>query len=345
MTVAVVATYDTRTAVSTREDVSDAITNIDPTETPVVANLAQNGSVKNPDLHEWQTDAYLAPSAAGQVDGVLMSAAALPDAAGTAGVDARLRYGAPCQIQAYGLALTGRQQMLDQAGIEDEKSYQIARAGAMLTRDMEATIATFRTPVAPASGVAPLFAGIPTWIRTNTDRGAGGADPTVAGTPLQPVIGTDGTIRAADESLILDLLRQVYDEGGNTDMICVGTQMKQRFSNFYFTSGSGARIATPYQSVEKGDRGAMVQGAVDLYVSDFGTVAVVPSRFQRARDILILDTSVWEIAKFRDFQVTTMGRRGDLEEEMLLHDYTIVCYAEQANAIFADADGSTAMVA
>lgn len=335
MAVGITATYNTNTSASTREDVSNIISNIDPTETPISANIGRE-DVDNPDLYQWQVDSLAATSTAGQIDGVAQSA--LPDAVSTA----RAKRAARCQIQGKGISITRRQQKLDKYGIDDEVAYQLAKAGAELKRDQEATICLPRTPVASASGTAPLLAGIPTWIRTNTSNGSGGAAPTLTGTPAQPVVGTDGTVRALSEATLMTMIKQSYDEGGKIDMASVATAEKQAMSAFLF--GSSTRIATPYQDFgSKPGMGATVQGAVDVIITDFGPLYIVPNRFQRGRDVLLLDTAQWSIGIFDDYFVEETAKVGDYENHMVLHDYTVISHAEEASAWIADIDTTAAM--
>lgn len=334
MPVAVTANYSSTVSSSLREDLSDIITTIDPVETPIQANIGQI-DISNPEGYEYQIDSLAAASTAGLEDGFAFSDL-------SSAVSTRTRLKSRAQIQAKGISISGRLQETDKAGVEDEIAYQLALRSEELSRDCEASICTFRTPVASASGTAPLVAGIPTWIRTNTDYDAGGAAPTLSGG--EPVVGTAGSARALDESLFLALLGGCYDAGGNPDMVSVGRAVKQLMSQYFFTAN--ARIATQYQEHGKSpSEGLQVVGAVDYYVSDFGVLAIVPNRFQRASDVLILDTSLWELGTFRSYQVKEIGTNGDSEEYMILHDFTLVSRNEAGSAIFADTSTTAAMIA
>lgn len=326
------ANYDTKIQSTRRENLSNIITTIDPTETPIQANIAQI-DVANPEGYEHHVDELAAASAAGVVDGVAFST--LADAVST-----KVRLLSRCQIQAKGISITGRAEETDAAGFDSLISYELALRAEELKRDCEAAITTYRTPVASASAVVPLVAGIPTWIRTNIDFVTAG--PTLSG--KEPVVGTDGAVRATDESIFLDLLGGCYDSGGNPDMVSVGRAIKQKMSQYFFTAN--ARIATQYQDQGRSpSSGLQVVGAVDYYVSDFGVLAIVPNRFQRSRDMLILDTTLWELGVFRGYEVRQMGLTGDSEEFMLTHDFTIVSRNEKGNATFMDLDVTAAMIA
>ena len=331
---AITSNYATQVVNSLRENFDDIITVVDPIETPISANIGQV-DVSNPEGYEHQIDALAAATSAGVQAGFAWSD--LGDSVST-----RTRLLSRCQIQAKGFGIDNRLEETDKAGIESEISYQLAMRSEELKRDCEAAITTFRTPVASASGTAPLVAGIPTWIRTNRDAGATGADPTLSG--KEPVVGTDGTIRAVDESIFRDLLGQAYENGGNPDMVVVGRTVKQRMSEYFFTTN--ARIATPYQDHGASPTsGLQVVGAVDYYVSDFGVLAIVPDLFSRTTDVLILDTSLFEKGTFRGYQVQEMGLDGDRQRFQIVHDFTVVSRNEKGSACFADADGSVAMIA
>ena len=65
-----------------------------------------------------------------------------------------------------------------------------------------------------------------------------------------------------------------WDEGGEPDTIMVGSTIKQAMSGIVNGGAAGAA-----QRVVTGDS-ATVHTAIDIYVSDFGSLAVVPNRFQ-----------------------------------------------------------------
>lgn len=332
------ATYTAAVSESTREDLSDIITVIDPTETPIQANLAQI-DISNPDGFEWTTDSLNTPTDAGVEDGFDFTDTVPPD-----GVTTRARYLARCQIQAKGIKISNRQELNDKAGLDSEISHQLAMRADDLKRDCEQAITSFRTPVAAAAGTPPLVAGIPTWIRTNaTVASTGGAAPTISG--REPVVGTTGTLEAATEDEILDLIGSAWDEGGNIDMISVARAVKQNLSKFFFSSS--ARIATQYQDQGRSPgSGLQVVGAVDYYVSDFGVHAIVPNRFQNlTSDMLMLDTSLWEIGVFRGFEVQEMGVEGDNQRFVILHDFTLIARDEAGSAIRAGIDPTAAFTA
>jgi len=91
--------------------------------------------------------------------------------------------------------------------------------------------------------------------------------------------------------------------------------------------------------------GVSVIGAVDVYVSDFTVIDVVPNRFQRERDFWILDSEYWEIAYLDGYKTEKISKIGDAERRHILVDWMVKSNNEAASAVFADVDETTAMVA
>ena len=319
-----------------REDLTDVIYNISPTEVPLQANISR-GSASNT-LHEWQIDELAA---------VDTSNAAIDGADfGTDSSDEAQRIGGYCQISIKYIAVSRRANIVNKAGRKSELAYQIAKKGKELRRDVEAIACLGQATLAGNSTTASLSPGLGAWIKTNTSRGATGTDPALSNTTYgQPTTAPgDGTVRALDESLMLGLIKDAYVQGGDPNMIMVGPTVKQLFSNYMY--GSSARIATQYQDQGKSPRGGVtVVGAVDTYVSDFSVLDIVPNRFQRERDMWILDTEYWEIAYLDGYKTETIAKIGDAERRHMLVDWTLKSKNEAASATFADIDSTTPMVA
>ena len=319
-----------------RESFTDVIYNISPTEVPFQANAGRGNADQT--LHEWQIDELAAPDTGNAaIDGADF---------GTDSSDPAQRIGNYAQISIKYIAVSRRANIVNKAGRRSELSYQIAKKGKELRRDVEA-IATLGTQAALAgnSSTASTTGSLGAWIATNTDRGAGGTDPALSGGTFgQPTTAAgDGTVRAQTETEMLALLRDAYIAGGNPNMIMVGPTVKQNMSNYLFTAD--ARIATQRQDQGPVNRGGIsVVGAVDVYVSDFTVIDIVPNRFQRERDVWILDTEYWEIAYLDGYKTEKISKIGDAERRHILVDWLVKSNNEAASAVLADIDETTAMV-
>ncbi len=198
--------------------------------------------------------------------------------------------------------------------------------GAALKRDMESSLLANQAAVAGNTTTARRTAGLPAWLTSNTSFGTGGADPTVGSTPT--AARTDGTQRAFTEALLKDVIAEVWTSGGTPKMLMVGAFNKQAASAF-----SG--IATKFRDVPA-DQQAQIIGAADVYVSDFGTVNIVPNRFQRARDAFVVDPEYASLAILRPIQQMELAKTGDAEKRLMLVEYGLKVSNQAAHGIVAD---------
>ena len=100
-----------------------------------------------------------------------------------------------------------------------------------------------------------------------------------------------------------------------------------------------AGIATRYRDVPPGKQ-AQIIGAADVYVSDFGTVTIVPNRFQPETSIYLVDKSMAAVSYLRPFMSIPMAKTGDAEKSLLLVEYTLKVRNERAFAHIADCSTS-----
>lgn len=315
---AIVANTFTRySAVGIREDLSNVIYNISPEETPFISNISRE-NVKNT-YFEWQTDALAAASA---------SNAALEgdDVSSFQAVTPTARVGNYTQISTKNVIISGTLEAVDKAGRRSELTYQLAKMGAELKRDMESALLANQASVAGNTTTARRTAGLPAWLTSNTSFGTGGVDPTVGSTPT--AARTDGTQRAFTETLLKEVVAEVWNSGGTPKMLMVGSFNKQAASAF-----SG--IATKFRDVPAGQQ-AQIIGAADVYVSDFGTINIVPNRFQRARDAFVVDPEYASLAILRPIQQTELAKTGDAEKRLMLVEYGLKVSNQAAHGIVAD---------
>lgn len=328
--------YDLQTkGENVREELANMIDMISPTETPFQSMIAKETS-KNT-VKEWLTDSLATASITNaHIDGDQFSGDTLT-------APARLQN--HHQILRKDVIVTRRAQRVDQAGTKSELSRQIVKGGLELRRDLEATLTNNQAAVIGDDSTAPKFAGIPAWLKTNTDRGATGADPTLSSTTYgyPNAAATDGTDRALSEATLLGVIKDCVVSGGNPTCIMVGPTLKQKVSQYLF--GSSARIATPYQDHGKEKKAASVVGAVDYYTSDFGTLEIVYNLFQREDDCYVLDKSKWSISYLDRYKVQDIAKTSDADRKMLIMDVTLCSKNEAASGIVADVDETAAMVA
>ncbi len=302
--------YETFDSNDKREDLANVIYNISPTDTPFMSSIGTGNCAGT--LHEWQTDSLVAAAT-----NVVMEGDNAPSRQLVA-TSKLLNY---TQISTKPVVVTGTQEVVSKAGVTSEMAYQIAKAGKELKRDMEFDLTGVNVATVGSSGTGRRLRGYEAWCNTNDAHGAGGSTHGTTGAV------TDGTQRVLTEALVKSSLKSCFDEGGNPDLMLVGSFNKQKVSGF---TGNSTRMDMAE------DRSLVA--TIDVYVSDFGEVRVVADRILRSsgRTTMIVDTEMWSTAMLRPFQVQDLAKTGDAEIKQLLVEYTLVSKNEKASAKIAD---------
>lgn len=315
---AIANTLQTYQTVGIREDLSDAIYNISPTDTPFLTG-AGRGSADNT-LYEWQTDALAAPDTNNAfIEG---------DEATFQAVTPTVRLGNYTQISRKTIIVAGTQEAVKKAGRKSDLAYNMAKRSKELKRDMEAIMLSNQGAAAGAAGVPRKTGTLLAFVKTNVNKGATGANPVYTSIPTGT--RTDGTQRDFTEPLLKDVLQLVWASGGDVDgsIVMVGPVNKQKASLF-----SG--IATKTLNSTGAKKMAIV-AAADIYVSDFGTTHIIPNRFQRERDAHVIDFDFVQIDYLRSFRTEKLAKTGDAEKRMLLAEYGLRVKNEAALGLIAD---------
>jgi len=302
--------YETFDSNDKREDLANVIYNISPTDTPFMSSIGTGNCAGT--LHEWQTDSLVAAAT-----NVVMEGDNAPSRQLVA-TSKLLNY---TQISTKPVVVTGTQEVVSKAGVTSEMAYQIAKAGKELKRDMEFDLTGVNVATVGSSGTGRRLRGYEAWCNTNDSHGAGGSTHGTTGAV------TDGTQRVLTEALVKSSLKSCFDEGGNPDLMLVGSFNKQKVSGF---TGNSTRMDMAE------DRSLVA--TIDVYVSDFGEVRVVADRILRSsgRTALVVDTEMWSVAYLRPFGVQDLAKTGDAEKKQLLVEYTLVAKNEAANGKIAD---------
>jgi len=316
-------TFDTFAAKGIRESLSNVIYNISPEETPFMSNIGRE-NVKNT-YFEWQTDSLAAASTTNaQVEG--------DDVSSFDSTSATTRVGNYTQISNKTVLISGTLEAVDKAGRRSELAYQLAKRSAEIKRDMESTMLTNQAASAGSAGVSTALrktGSLLAFLKTNTDKGTGGADPVYTSSPnATRTDATAANLRTFTEAILKTVIQKVWAAGGSPKLLMVGPVNKARVSSF-------AGIAEIRREVT-GNRQATIIGAADVYVSDFGSVSVVPNRFQRERDAFVLDPEYASVAFLRPFQTVELAKTGDAEKRLITVEYGLKVNTEAAHGLAAD---------
>jgi hypothetical protein len=311
-------TFTAHTAIGQREDLTDIIYDISPTETPFMSSVGKTKATAV--YHEWQTDSLAAATTANAaIEGADATSATLAPT---------VRLGNYTQIIQKTVQVSGTLDTVNKAGRKSEKAYQLAKASAEIKRDLETILTANQGRSAGTSTVARKLGSLLSWIKTNSDKASDGADPATIGVSTR----TDGTQRTFTEALLKTVVAEVFTSGGSPKILMVGASGKQKVSSF-------AGIAAQ-RYMAPGNTPTTIIGAADVYMSDFGTMSVVPNRFMRTRDALVLDPEYAALAYLRPFQTNDLAKTGDSENTQLLAEVTLEVKNEAAHGIIADLDMS-----
>lgn len=315
MTAPPTGTFETYSAKGNREDLTDVIYDISPTDTPFLSGIEVTDATAV--LHEWQTDALASASATNFVEEGL-------DATGESAT-ATTRLSNTCCISDKTPRVSGTQQAVNKAGRGDELEYQIAKRGRELKRDIESILLANNVEATGSSGTARETGGVPTWLTSNLSEATDATTSTGTGDNAR----TDGTARAFTESMLKTVLASCWDNGGDPDMIMCGSFNKQVISTF---AGNATR------EVNAADR--ELYASIDVYDSDFGDLQIVPNRFLDNNYCLVLQMDMWAVAYLRQFQYHRLAKTGDSEWGQLLAEYALESRNEAASGAVYDLTNS-----
>tara|TARA_R110000787_G_scaffold16781_2_gene52656 strand:+ start:3438 stop:4394 length:957 start_codon:yes stop_codon:yes gene_type:complete len=308
-------TFTTYAAKGIREDLSNIISNISPETTPFVSNIGK-GTISNT-IFDWQTDALAAAGPNIQLEG---------DETAYLAVTPTVRLQNYAQISSKSVIISGTEQKVVKAGRKSELAYQISKRGAELRRDVEFSCLNNQAAVGGDATTPRSTASVQAFLKTNTNKGAGGTDPVYTTIPDDP--RNDGTARPFTEVILKDVIQQVWTEGGTPKMMLVGSFNKQVASTFTGIAASRFNVT--------GAAPSTIIASADIYVSDFGNVSIVPSRFQKASDALIVDPEYASIDYLRPYSVMDMARTGDADKRLMLTEWALRIKTEKAHGIAAD---------
>ena len=312
----------TFSAIGIREDLSNIIYNIAPTETPFLSGCGRETADNT--FFEWQTDDLTTAAANRSLEGNDPESLAVAELT---------RVGNYTQISVKAVQTSGTAEAVDFAGRRSSQAYQLAKRAKEMKRDMEKMLMDNVAAAAGDATTARSTAGLGAWVGTNYHSLGGAPSPPGLGSACTGD-GTDTTTDATSTGTLTEagmktVIAECFDNGGTPDTILVDSGNKQVISALT-QSVSELRTAA--------DRAApaSVVAAVDVYVSDFGTFKIIPDRFQRARDCWFIDFDFWAVAYLRPFRTETLAKTGDSIKQMLVAEYGLMSKNQKSSGFLAD---------
>lgn len=313
--------FTTYQAVGNREDLSNAIYNIDPFDTPVMSAIRRR-NVKNR-LFDWQTEflPLVNTSNAYEEGFLLVNKPAQPT----------IRQNNVTQISERDASVSGSQEESDAAGKGSEMAHQMAMASKVLKSDIE-SMACSRQPRVDGNdaGTARVTEGISHWLARATDRasavnGAIAPGTITAGVPTTATgaFAAPGAPVAITEAMLGDAMQKAYTNGASPTLWVVPPGPKRTISTFTGRSTSQVLVGK-----------TEVVSTVDVISTDFGRIKVIPSRWIPSDVGLLIDPDYMAIAFFRSFRQYLMARVGDAESRMIVVEWGVEMRNSLAHVLF-----------
>ena len=303
-------------SVGTKEDLADKIYNLAPSETPVM-NAIGRGTCSQK-LFSWQVDTIGDP-----VDNAVVEGGEL--AATTPLLAPTTMLSNITQISLKNVEVSGTQEASKHAGRGSELAYQFAKKAKELKLDMEYNlVGRFQAKDVGSATKARKTGNFASFMGHNTyHNGAGSA---LKGAGLSDGFGNGttvpvkGTARALTESLVQTMLQDIYaHSSASPNLLIVDAKNKTLISNGFKGRASDLQQTAKDKSV---------QAVVDFYISDFGTIRVMPSRMiakEAATNsfALALDTKQWSIDYLRQFKTMDLPKTKDGTTKAIIGEYAL----------------------
>lgn len=317
---AIVNTLTTYNTNGRREDLSNIISNLTPTDTPFTSNAGTRPKGKQIQ-YDWQLDSLAAADTTNaQPEG--------DDATSFPALTTTTRVANVMQISSKKFVISDTDEVVDKAGRKSEIAYQTAKKGQELKIDIEAICVSRNSGASLTDPRAT--ATLLSYVRTNVDKDAAGVNPTAPASLYSGARTDSATLRNFSESIMKNVIQLGYASGMHVEglTIMVGPHQKQ------YISENWAGIAPLRNDV--GGKAAHVVGAVSTYLTDFGTVAIVPNRHQRERDAWFLDFDLIGFKDLRPYKRVPLAKTGDATKYLVLREWSLQIENEAGLGLAAD---------
>ena len=304
-------TLQTYQSSNNAENVTEIVMNIDPVETPLLT-LAKKTTAEAT-YTQWPIESLSAVDTANaniEGDDATVDASTTPTLVGNY-----------TQLRDKVASVTTTQNAIKKYGVKNEMAKQMAKKSKELKRDMETTMLLNQARVVGLAGTAQKMRSLPSWLTTNDNRGAGGADGSAT------AAATDGTQRAFTESLFRStIVTAITNADELPSVVMAGPANRANLSSQL--SGNSTR----FYELKDGTLNA----SISVYRSDYGPLKLVMNRFQRERDMFFINPDYVGVRTLEPMQSVDLARTGLTEKKQLWTNFTLEVSNEKAHAVLAD---------
>ena len=324
------------------EDVMQKIFDISKIPLPFT-DLVGSTTHKN-ERFDWVVDELRAPDVTNaRVDG---------SDAGDAAVAGGARVGNHSQISDEVIAVSYRADASDTIGRTKELAYRITRGNQQIRRDVEAMALNNQASVAGTDEVAGVTGGLPTWIETTVMNGdgskatAGGHSMTTGLTKKYTEVD-DGV--ALSFQAVKDAIQGVYEQGGEVTHFMSNPGVIGSLSSYMFDNEARVATLTSDQGAPANSK-ATALSSVNVLVSDFGTIKLVPNRLQPLDSkgnavAFLLDPEYVSLSYLEGYRTDTLAKTGLAEKRQISVDWGLRVHTEKAHGMLVNIDPAAEVTA
>ena len=304
-------TLQTFQSTNNAEDVSNIVFNVSPMDVPILSMVASH---KAEALYtEWPIESLSAVDAANaniEGDDATIDASSTPT-----------RVGNYCQLMDKAGSYSTTQDAIHKYGVTNELAKQKIKKGRELKRDMETIMASNQARVVGTAGVAQKMRGLGSWLTTNVSRGSTGANGSAT------TAATDGTQRNFTEALLKGVIVACATNSNDMpSLLSAGPANRANVSSQL--SGNSTR----FYEVKDGTLNA----SISVYRSDYGPFKIIMSRFQRERDMWLLNPALIAKRTLEPMQSRDLAVTGLSNKFQMWVNWTLEVSNEAGHGVLAD---------
>ncbi|MFV0256602.1 DUF5309 domain-containing protein [Candidatus Liberibacter solanacearum] len=320
-------TFISTSSSTNKESLSEVVSRITPEDTPIYS-MIKKGSTRS--IHpEWVVDDLSSPGPNAQLEG---------DEYSFESISTPERMGNYTQIMRKSWILSGTQESIDDTGSLLKYKEQKLKKALEIRKDVEFALVSAQE----SEKKSPRkLASLSSWIKTNVNRGTGGAsggyDPTSGMTKK----AKDGAQRPFTKQLLDAVMQEGYQNGANFRHIVVSPYVKSEFVRFM----SDSNVASFRYAVSDNSKNNTIVATADIYDGPFGKVMVHPNRVmasnaETARNAFLIDPNMLEFLWLRNIQEDkNIAKTGDANKGVLIGEGTLKVKNEKAIGVISDLFG------
>ena len=266
----IATSYNVTSVKGARENLESLLKTVEPTETPLYSTLSQSEAPKAT-LNEWLVDSLLDPEIGGVIDGVDLT---ISDAANL--IDSRARLGNRVQTIRDVFSVSRQAEMIDVAPGGQGGLFNASKAKSLiqLKRSIETAIASGNDQAAGTSSAGATLCGLGIW---SDPSATGNTFDTSAKQAFRAVSGSRVSLGSLTESALRGLLQSVYTASGakGSYKLYAGPAVMAAITDYT----RAAVTNNPVYSFTQDVSGKTLVGSVLNYISDWGSISIIPDLF------------------------------------------------------------------